>query len=62
MAEDDSYFETLGILIVIVACFAAGVYLPGTAGIVLLAIGVLVLGLWIVRYMMEGAAEAYNEE
>lgn len=28
----------------------------------LLAIGVLVLGLWIVRYMMEGAAEAYNEE
>ena len=58
MAQEGGYSETLGVLIVVGACFAGGVLTLGTLSGILYAAGVGVLLLWIAKYILEGAAES----
>ena len=58
MAQEGGYSETLGVLIIVGACFAGGVRTSETLSGILYAAGVGVLLLWIAKYILEGAAES----
>lgn len=61
MVEDGSYSETLGVLIAVGASIAGGIFLSGMASTLLYIVAAGILGLWVLRYIMEGAAETHSE-
>jgi hypothetical protein len=56
MGDEGSYSETAGILIIVGACFVTGSFVSGSLNLILYSAGVAVLILWVVRYILEGAA------
>lgn len=62
MDKAGSVGETLGVVTLSLSCFAMSFFITGILKYIASILGAGILGLWIVRYLLEGAANAYEKK